>query len=89
MGQGWSQRYIIAFPTPVNESYILYSSLFSILHDYIFLLPFDDGIWEKGDCDRFVSMKRKPSSVTYLLWLPDVGYRAWLAITRSLTLACD
>lgn len=45
-------------PVPVNESYVLYSSLFSILHDYVFLLPFDDGIWEESDCDRFFNEEK-------------------------------
>jgi len=48
-----------SFSPPLNESYILFSSLFSVLHDHIFLLPFDDGIWEEGDCDRFFFNEEK------------------------------
>lgn len=47
-----------SFFSVVNTSYILYYSLFSILHDYFFLLFFDVDIWEESDCDRFLSKEK-------------------------------
>lgn len=52
-GMGGKSEMHNSFFPPVHESYVLYSFLFSILHDSIFLLSFDDGTWEEGDCDRF------------------------------------